>query len=202
MDEPADLATATPLSLFMARVRGQWERLKAGADPLDVDVSVVAELRKLLAVAGMRLPSDAFIWALSDTLDGKAAPYLSRRRPHRAVSTRRQRLMGLVAHWIEMAIAGSFSAGDAADLVALQLDIAGFRRSGGRPYAAATLTNWHEFVMHRARSGTDVARDMFEMQKAVFEQTHPDHRQWNTDELRAWLGKSVRRTAFVFHGKG
>lgn len=104
--EELDDQYPSAFDLFMARVLHHKQRLTEGADPLDVDIATVAELRKFLNVAGVRLPSDVFLQALSDVHGGGDPPYFKARRRPRPPLLRHQQLMGLVTFLVETLTAG------------------------------------------------------------------------------------------------
>jgi hypothetical protein len=196
MAELDDHQSVNLLSLFLARVRHHAARLAAGDDPLDVDVTVVGELRKFLTTAGILLPSNAFLFALSDVLSGGDPLYFKARRRPRPPLHRHQQLVGLVTFLIQTLIAGKvFTAGAATEVVTHELNVAGHRQPNGKLFTVSTVARWREQTVHHAKTG-DPAYDLLVMQQRVLLRLHPDHRQWNEARLREWLAEFCRRPAF------
>jgi hypothetical protein len=191
------ITTATPFDLFMQRMRGHQQRLNDGEDPLDVDVAAVVELRKFLNTAGIPLPTDNLLRALSDVLDGGTPAYLNRRKGKRPALTARKLLIGSAAHLLEVMVAGkAFSVADAAQRVADALKVAGFPPPTRAGFTLRAVEDWHAFVVHKAKT-TDPARDLFDMQQKVLQRRHPDYRQWSEEQLKVWLANSVRDMACI-----
>jgi hypothetical protein len=193
-DAAADLTT--PFELFLVRVWQHHQRLRDGADPLDVDVAIIAELAKLLHPVGIPLPSAAFLRAHSVVLDGGNPAYLNRRKGKRPALMARQFLIGNAAHLVEVMTAGKvFGVAAAAQQVAAAFNAAGFpppKRAGG--FTARAVEDWHAFVVHKAKAA-DPARDLFTMQQKVVQRTHQGYRQWNAEQLKEWLRHSIRDMA-------
>ena len=128
----------------------------AGADPLWIDYAFNVAVRRHL---GLGLPSDKFLGALVDTLDGAPSAYLHRRSANRPRLERRLHLMGGVAFSMEMLITTQpvvFQPNDAAQLISDKLNAAGIPPFGGRArrekweFTAMMVIKWHDRVVNQA----------------------------------------------------
>ena len=184
--EPAPSADTTPLGRFIARAIHHQRRLAAGDDPLDVDIAIAVETRNFLNFAGVRLPSDEFLHALSDVLSGGDPAYFNRRQPHPPALLRHQQLVGLVAFLVETLIAGKvFNKGKAAAAVASKSSI-----------PESTVSRWHRTAVHHAKTD-DPAHDILMKQQRALKLLHPDHRQWGEARLKEWLAEFCKKPAFL-----
>jgi hypothetical protein len=194
MDE-ADAEFSSRVEAELARLRQLYDSVRAhqqrrdeGADQLDVDIAVVLEMRRFLVdFAGVSLPSDAFLLALSDGQDGKSAPYLKRKQSQRPVLAQRQILIGNVAHLVETVIVvAKCRVGEAAERVAKALNTAKVRPPQRLQFKARRVEDWHAVVVHRAKTG-DLTRGVFEREQRELAERHPGYTAWGSAELRQWL---------------
>jgi hypothetical protein len=180
----------------------QQRSLELGAEPSDVDVACIVALlnfaRRDLVLGSLGLPSGGSVRALSDMMSGAHSDYFKCRKRGRPVLISRQQLLGLVAHYVESLIAcgamGALGAGKVAKRVADGLNAAGLREPEGGLFAAATVTDWHERVVHGAKGGR-LERQTFEALQAALSRDHPSYLQWSSERCFVWLGRAIRDAA-------
>jgi hypothetical protein len=103
----------------------------------------------------------------------------------------RKRLVGAVAHLVEVLVTGNaFLAMAAAKKVADALNAAGCRMPNGSKFKAPTVTDWHEFVLYPAAI-TDLEREMYDALQLHLKQRHPEHVGWDRPRLERWLTETV-----------
>ena len=181
------------------RILAQHRRLAEGADPLDVDIAVEAELAKFAqqdrVLRTLGLPSGAFMRALADMQDGGDPDYFRRGKRQRPALTSQRHFIGNTAHLVETLVAGkkeeAFTVTAAVERVASALLAAGFQPPKKGSDFKRAVEDWHAAVVHKARKA-DPARDLFEKQQAALKLAHPDHKQWDEERRKKWLSDSVR----------
>jgi hypothetical protein len=174
--------------------------LDAGADPLWVDYAFNVAVRRHL---GVGLPSDKFLGALVDALDGASSAYLRRRKANRPTLERRLHLMGGVAFAMEMLITTQpivFKPSDAALLISNKLNAAGIPPFGGRArreeweFTENMVVQWHDRVVNQATARAP-ERQIFEALAKNPARRPPEQEKWGQqrreNERKAWLDRFI-----------